>query len=164
MRDTEGSHVSDPVHDPVVETQMDGFIAKFDPDMADRIRAFRAAMRRRLPTAVELVYDNYNFFVIGYGPNERASDAMLSLAAAANGVSLCLLHGATLPDPDGILTGDGKQTRFVRLSDATTLDEPAVERIIAAAVERNRVPMPTTGGGYTVVKSISAKQRPRRKG
>ena len=46
--------------------QVEGFVAKFDPAIGKLIRSIRAALRRRFPTAIELVYDNYNFFVIGY--------------------------------------------------------------------------------------------------
>jgi hypothetical protein len=60
----------------------------------------RGARRKRLPTAYELVYDNYNFFVIGYGLIERPSDAILSLTGGAIGVGLCFIHGASLPDPE----------------------------------------------------------------
>jgi hypothetical protein len=63
--------------------QLAGFIAKFEPANAKLIRQCRAAIRRLLPTATELVYDNYNFFVIGYSATARPSDCILSIAAAA---------------------------------------------------------------------------------
>ena len=119
-------------------------------------------MRKRLPTALELVYDNYNFLAIGYSSTERASDCVVSLACGANGVSLSFYYGATLPDPDGVLLGSGNQNRFVRLESARTLAEPAVERLIAAALAQAKTPMPASGKTRTIVKSISAKQRPRR--
>ena len=50
-------------------------------------------MRARLPGAIELVYDNYNFFVIGFGPNDKPSQAIFSIAAHARGVNLCFLQG-----------------------------------------------------------------------
>jgi len=143
-------------------SQVASFIAKFDPANARLIRACRSAMRRRLPTANELVYDNYNFLAIGYSASERTSDCIVSLAAGANGVSLSFYYGATLPDPDGILLGSGNQNRFVRLPNAATLDEPATERLIRAALAQAKTPMPDSGRGRTIVKSISAKQRPRR--
>jgi hypothetical protein len=142
--------------------QLRGFIAKFAPADQARIRAARAWMRRRLPTAFELVYDNYNFFVIGYGPTERPSDAVLSLAAGANGLGLCFLHGARLPDPEGLLQGGGNQTRFLRLPSAATLEELAVRELIDAAVARG-TPFASTGRGELVIRSVSAKQRPRRR-
>ena len=38
---------------------------------ATLIRSVRKLLRERLPTANELVYDNYNFFVIGYCSTDR---------------------------------------------------------------------------------------------
>jgi hypothetical protein len=147
---------------PSPASQVSSFIAKFDPAIATLIRSARATMRKRLPTALELVYDNYNFFVIGYSATERASDCVVSLACGANGVSLSFYHGATLSDPDGVLLGNGNQNRFVRLQSARTLSEPAVERLIAAALAQANTPMPASGKTRTIVNSISAKQRPRR--
>ena len=143
--------------------QIAGFISKFDPTVARLIRQCRAEMRKLLPTAVELVYDNYNFLVFGFGTSERASDAILSIAAAANGVGLCFIYGASLPDPQRILLGSGKQTRFIRLPTVAPLRSPPVLSLIRAAVARAAKPLPAKGRGYTVIKSISAKQRPRRK-
>jgi hypothetical protein len=108
------------------------------------------------------VYDNYNFLAIGYCASERASDCVVSLACGSNGVSLSFYHGATVPDPDGILLGSGNQNRFVRLPTAATLTDPKVERLLRAALAQAETPMPATGRGRTIVKSISAKQRPRR--
>jgi hypothetical protein len=145
------------------EWQLRTFIAKFDPKNQALIRAVRRALRRRLPWAYELVYDNYNFFVIGYSPDERPSHAILSIAAAASGVGLCFVHGASLSDPAKILSGSGKQTRFLRLPSAEVLAEPDVVRLIDDAVANSVVPPPTVGRGRLIMRSISRKQRPRRK-
>lgn len=142
--------------------QVARFIAKFDPRVAQLIRSCRTALRRRFPTATEIVYDNYNFFVIGYSATERPSDCIVSLAAASNGVGLSFYRGASLPDPSGILLGSGSQNRFVRLPTAATLGEPAVAELITAAEAQAKVPLPRAGRRRTIVKSISAKQRPRR--
>src|SRR5436190_20167697 len=67
------------------EQQLKSFIAKFDHNLGKQIRECRLAMRKRFQTANELVYDNYNFFVIGYCTTERPSDCVVSLAANAKG-------------------------------------------------------------------------------
>jgi hypothetical protein len=145
------------------ETQLKGFIAKFDPKHRVMIRAARKALRERFPTATELVYDNYNFFVIGYSPTERPSDSIVSIAAAANGVGLCFIRGASLPDPARILQGSGKQTRFLRLPSADVLKKPEVQALLGLAAGRANTAMPAQGKGKLIIRSISAKQRPRRK-
>ena len=141
--------------------QVDSFIAKFDPAMGKLIRSLRAALRKRFPTANELVYDNYNFFVIGYSPTERPPDYIVSLAANAKGAGLSFNHGADLPDPGKILLGAGKQNRFIRLPSAAVLAKPEVEALLRAAVAHAKS-LPATGAGRTIVRSVSVKQRPRR--
>jgi hypothetical protein len=144
------------------EAQLDGFIAKFSPQMQDSIRACRAKLRTRFPGAIELVYDNYNFLVIGYGPTRRASDAIVSLAAYARGVNLCFLqHGPELPDPDRILRGSGKVARSLPLRSPDDLDLPAVAEMIDAALGLAGTPMETSSGAELIIKSVAAKQRPR---
>jgi len=145
------------------ETLLSGFIGKFGPRHQVLIRAVRQALRRRFPGAHELVYDNYNFFVIGYCPTERPSDCILSVTAAANGVGLCFLHGATLPDPGKILAGSGKQTRFLRLESASVLKRPEVAALLSIAAARSKAPMPSIARGKLIIRSVSARQRPRRK-
>ena len=148
---------------PSPAKQLDDFIAKFDPAVAKLIYKCRTAVRKLLPTAIELVYDNYNFLAIGYAATERASSRILSVAAAANGVILSFYYGSTLPDPNNILLGSGKQNRFIRLPTTAPLSWPEVLALIQAAVDQADPPLPSSGKGYTVIKSISAKQRPRRK-
>ncbi len=149
-----------PTQDP--ERQLAEFIAKFTPEMSKLIRAARAKMRRLIPRAVELVYDNYNFFVIGYGPNERAGDAIFSLAAQAKGLTLFFLQGAKLPDPHKLLRGSGNVVRNIRLGSADALDDPKVRRLMDSALTRAKSPIPADGTHQLIIKSVSAKQRPRR--
>jgi len=142
--------------------QVAGFIAKFDPAIAKLTRAARVAMRKRFPTAIELVYDNYNALAIGYSSSERTSDVLFSLAVYARGVNLYFMYGRSLPDPDKLLQGNGTQGAFVRLVDLSVLGQPGVKALIDAAERFAEPPLPKRGRGYTIVKSISAKQRPRR--
>src|SRR5689334_3698399 len=104
-----------PERGPSATKARDAFIAKFDSPIAKLLRQSRSALRKRFPTAVELVYDNYNALAIGWGPNERASEVIVSLAGFARGVNLYFMHGAKLKDPGGLLEGGGKQGRFIRL-------------------------------------------------
>jgi hypothetical protein len=144
------------------EKQLAGFIEKFTPEVGALIKSSRKKMRAQLPRAIELVYDNYNFFVIGFGPNERPSEAIFSIAAHARGVSLCFLQGAGLPDPKGLLRGSGRVVRNIRLESATTLDKPEVRALIQAALDRAKTPMNAKGSHKLIIRSVSEKQRPRR--
>jgi hypothetical protein len=148
-----------PVPEP--EQRLDEFVAKFTPEMGKLIRVARAKMRSLIPQALELVYDNYNFFVIGYGPSEKAGDAIFSLAAQAKGLSLCFLQGAKLPDPHKLLRGSGSVVRNIRVESAATLDDPKVRQLIDVGLMRAKQPIPASGSHRLIIKSVSVKQRPR---
>jgi hypothetical protein len=142
--------------------QLAGFIAMYDPAVAKLARAARVSLRRRFPAAIELVYDNYQFLAIGFCTTGRTSDCFVSLAVSPKGVALSFYYGATLPDPEKILLGGGSQNRYVRLESVATLVTPAVVALLSAAVAEAKTPLPSSGRGYTIIKSVSVKQRPRR--
>ncbi len=144
------------------EPQLADFIAKFAFQIGARAKAVRAAMRKRYPSALELVYDNYNALAIGFSPSEKASEAIFSIALYPRWVSLFFLQGKGLPDPAKILKGTGNQVRFIVLESPQMLNEPAVEALMREAVARARVPFSRNGKHKLIIKSISARQRPRR--
>ena len=144
------------------ETRLKAFIAKFEPRHQTLIRAVRKAMRARLPGAYELVYDNYNALVVGFGPSERASEAVLSVALYPRWVTLFFLQGAVLDDPAGLLRGSGTRVRHIVLRDAAVLDEPPVRALIRQALARAHPPIDATARRRMAIRSVSAKQRPRR--
>ena len=148
---------------PTPKTQLDGFIDKYSPDIAREGRAALRRLRRLLPGAVQLVYDNYNWLVVGFGPSERASDAVLSLVFAPRWLALCFLQDApSLPDPAKLLRGSGKVVRNVRLMAAKDLDAPPVRALITEALKRADVPIDAGAPRRIVIRAISKKQRPRR--
>jgi hypothetical protein len=147
---------------PAADASRERFIDRFDPPIAELLRESRSAMREHFPTAVELVYDNYNALAIGWAPSERASEVIVSVAGFPRGVSLYFTHGAKLDDPDGLLEGGGRQGRFIRLERAAQLKDPRVVALLNAARALGKTPLPDAGEGFTVIKSVSAKQRPRR--
>jgi hypothetical protein len=144
------------------EAELEGFIAKYSDAVAVQIRAARSAMRTRLPGAVELVYDNYNALAIGYGATERAGDIVFSIAAYPRWISLFFARGAALDDPARRLKGEGSQVRHIVLTDLALLDDREVRALMDQALACADPPIRAGCRARTVIKSISAKQRPRR--
>src|SRR4051812_48130850 len=150
---------------PSPAKQLAGFIARFSPAVAKEARAALARMARLLPAgSVRMVYDNWNGLVVGFGPGERTSDAVVSILVVADHVTLCFIDDApSLPDPEKLLQGSGNVVRHIRLDSARDLDRAPIKALIAAAVARSQPPFAKRGPSKLVIKSISPKQRPRRK-
>jgi hypothetical protein len=141
--------------------QLDAFLKKYDPMIAGIARRALTKLRKRLPGAVEIVYDNYNALAIGFGPNEKASLAILSVALYPRWVNLFFLQGARLPDPARRLKGSGNVVRSVRLEDGT-LDDPEIQKLMDLALARAKVPIDRSQRRRLVIRSVAAKQRARR--
>lgn len=141
---------------------LESFIEKFTPEIAAHARAALAKLRKQLKGAVVLVYDNYNALAIGFGPNETVKDSIFSVAVFPRAVSFFFLQGRKLLDPQKLLRGTGSRVGHIKLSSTKDLDQPAVKALMEAALDQAAVPLNTKAKGYVVVKSISAKQRPRR--
>ena len=148
-------------HSPA-ETQLASFLAKYTPEMEARATSILSRMNARLPGAVQMVYDNYNALAIAYGPSEKVSDAIFSIAIYPRWVSLFFSKGAGLSDPDGLLQGTGSTYRHIVISSAEELDKPAIADLMERAIFAEEYPIIASGPGRLVIKSISAKQRSRR--
>ena len=144
------------------KTQLDSFIAKYSPDVAKLGRAAIARMRKFLPAAQVLVYDNYNALAVGFAPSERTSSAVFSIVLYPRWVSLFLLKGAGLPDPHKRLRGSGNVVRHVVLTEIAVLDDPQIRELMQQALVRSGASLQIGKRGPIVIKSISARQRPRR--
>jgi hypothetical protein len=144
------------------EQQLASFLAKFTDDVAALGEAILGEMRRLYPTALELVYDNYNALAIGFSPTERPSDGIFSIALFPRWVSLFFLQARGLPDPDRLLRGSGSVARHIVLPSPALLHDPTVRALMAEAVERAKVPFDPKGKHRLIIRSISPTQKPRR--
>ena len=144
------------------QDQVAEFIAKFTPEVAEIAWEAFEKLRKRLAGAVIMVYDNYYALVIGFGATERPSEAFLSLVVYPRWVSVCFLQGVKLPDPQSVLSGQGKQVRHIRLESAKTLGKPAIKTLILEAVKLGGKPLLPTSPERIIIKLISTNQRSRR--
>ena len=143
------------------EAQVRTLIDKFAPAHLRLLGAMRRSLRKRLPTAHEVVYEYRDWFVISYSPNEHGYEGVLGIRASADGVKLFLNYAKELPDPAKLLQGSGNQMRSINVEGASTLARPEVARLIDEAIARNQVPFASAGRGPVVIRSTSAKRQRR---
>jgi hypothetical protein len=144
------------------EKELAGFLKKFLPDVVKQAKAIRSKLQALLPGATEMVYDNWNGLVIGFGATERPSEAFLSMLIVPRWVTLCFLQGAKLSDPKKLMKGSGNIVRSMRLESPADIDKPEIRALIAQAAKLSPKPLGAPGEARLIIKSISPKQRPRR--
>jgi len=143
-------------------SRLDQFISRYAPEVADDGRRALKILARKFPTATKIVYDNYNALAVGFSASDRGGDAILSIALYPRYVSLFLLQGASLKDPEGVLEGTGSRVRHIKLRPISRLEASEVIALIDAAVAAGHTPFPSNGKGPLIIKSVVSKTRPRR--
>ena len=122
------------------------------PEMAKLTRAVLAKLRTRFPGAVELVYDKKRGMVVGFCPDERASNVINSIGVYSKWINLYFFEGDTLPDPEGLLQGSGHTVRNVRITSAADLDRPGVKALMAEALKRADPPLNPKGRRRVIIR------------
>jgi hypothetical protein len=148
--------------DSSVESQVATFLAKYTPAIEAQLRDARSRLRALFPRGFELVFDNYNALVFGFSPTERSTDAFISVVGYPKWITLFFLHGAGLHDPHGLLEGKGSQVRSIRLKSPAELSSPEVAALISQAVRPHEPVLHAAPALQTIIKTVVAKQRPRR--
>ena len=141
------------------EAQLRSFIGRIDPKDQKLFRSVRAAVRKRFPSANEVVYDYSSHFVIAYSPTDRGIDGVVAIDARDDGVRLYFNQGTQLSDPKKILRGSGKQTRFIEVEATSQLAKPDVKALISAAIDLSSVPLPSQGKGGLIIRPTAATKR-----
>jgi Domain of unknown function (DU1801) len=141
-----------------VETQLRSLVAKFAPSHVRLVSAVRRSLRRRLPTAHELVYEYRDFVVISFSPNDHGYEGVFALRASADGVKFYFNRGKELSDPAKLLRGAGNQTRWILLEKASELERPEVVSLLEEALAQNLLQFDLGGSGSIVFRSKSTKQ------
>lgn len=144
------------------ESQIESFLAKYTPAVEAELREARANLRAMFPRGFELVFDNYNALVFAISPTEKSRDAFVSVAGYPKWVTLFFIDGASLDDPKGLLQGEGKKVRSIRLKGAADIKIPAVSALIKQAKRSHEAAFRVAPSISTVVSAVVAKQQSRR--
>ena len=109
-----------------------GFLGEYPAAVSDLSRRLRAIVRAAIPGAREEL--DRPGRVIGYGFGPGYSGLVCTIIPSKKGVKLGVVHGARLPDPQGLLEGSGKQHRYVAFSKPADLEKAGLKELLRAAV------------------------------
>jgi hypothetical protein len=113
-----------------------GYLAAYDPHISDLTLALREVVLEEAPEAVESIVKSYAV-AIGFSfTGKPMKDGFCHIVTYSSHVNLGFNRGALLPDPNKVLVGKGKSIRHITIRDHNELDDPAVRRLLQAAIEQ----------------------------
>jgi hypothetical protein len=115
---------------PDERKSVDDYLAGIPGDLQAVARELRRVIRESAPVASE---------VMKWGqPVYDAGGPLVALKAHPRHVTLTFWRGAALPDPAGLLAGEGDRMRHARFASVESVNGQAVAGLVRAAVEQNR--------------------------
>lgn len=112
------------------------FLAKYPPEVHPLVQAGRALILEVIPGLVEQLDESAK--LIGYGTDRTYKGLICGIMIYKNYINLMFARGATLPDPDGLLHGTGKQARHIRIEQIPDLAHPGLRRLLETAYSTHR--------------------------
>ena len=143
------------------DAQLLGFLEVYDRHISELALALREIVLEQAPEASESIYQVYTV-AIWFGFSGKMKDMFCYIATNAGHVNLGFPRGASLPDPNRVLEGDGKAMRHIKFRNQSDVERPFVPRYIQAAMEQ-AAPTGARGTGKSVVKSCVKNPAKRRR-
>ena len=109
-------------------------LSSFDLSVGELALALREMVLEEAPAAVERVVRVYAL-VFWYSLTGRMSDAFVQVVVYPKGVNLMFNRGAELEDPDGVLVGEGKIIRHIKVRRPEDLKNRHLRKFIRAALK-----------------------------
>jgi len=133
------------------DPQLLGFLEAYDRNISEIALALREMVLEEAPDASESIYQVYTV-AIWFGYSGKMKDMFCYITTSAGHVNLGFPRGASLPDPNRVLEGNGKTMRHIKFRSPSDVERPFVPRYIQAAMEQ-AAPAGARGSGKSVVKS-----------
>lgn len=115
----------------------DDLVEGHDPKIEQIARGLRTLILDIDANAVEVVRLGDHAASFGLGP-KKMSEAYAYIMPKQAYVNLGFYNGAALADPAGLIEGTGKRLRHVKVHSNEEVTQPALLRLIAAALAERR--------------------------
>jgi hypothetical protein len=111
--------------------EVDDLLRAYTPEVRDLALAIRQQIHNMLPYIAEKVYPGWK--VILCSVDGTMKRGICAISPQRQYVNLIFYRGADIDDPDGILEGDGKKVRHIKITDAARMQRPEIEHLIKTA-------------------------------
>jgi len=103
------------------------YLSNLSPDLQGITRELRDVARKNMPGANEFIYHD----AVGYSVSKSPFDRICYIAPQKGYVNFGFFFGADLPDPQHLLTGEGKRLRHVKVRSVEEAKDPVLGKLIA---------------------------------
>lgn len=143
------------------------FLEPSGEEITELVMWLRSLVWDVYPHANELIYDNYNALAFGWSPTDKVGHTFCSIAVGrtSKNIHFGFYWGSEIEDPKGLLIGNGKQYRYILVTDKKSFPKAYMMRLLKAAYANSLAKVKDSRQlkeGLTIVKSVSPVKRERK--
>jgi hypothetical protein len=114
------------------DKKLEAFLSQYDGDVFKNVVALRNVLLTKLPGIIEQLDVKAKMIAYCYG--EKYTDLLCVIIPSKKGLKLGFNRGNELPDPDKLLAGTGKISRYVEIKESKQIKSVAVKKLILSAL------------------------------
>ena len=116
--------------------EIDLFLSQYDEKVFETTLILREVLFANLPDIVEQIDIPAKMIAYCYG--QKYSEMICTIIPSKKGVKLGFYKGADLPDPDNLLEGTGKISRYVVIKSIEQVRSGSLKNLIKSALTAYR--------------------------
>jgi hypothetical protein len=116
-----------------------GFFSSYTGEVATRAIQLREVILKNLPGVTEM--PDLPARMVAYCYGQKYIEMVCTIIPSKKGLKLGFAYGVDLPDPDGLLEGTGKLSRYAVINDEEQIKSAALKKLLSAALlaYKNRI-------------------------
>jgi len=116
----------------IVNKQIDEFLSNYSDEVFTHASELREVLLTNLPGIIEQIDVPAKMIAYSYG--QKYAEMICTIIPSKKGLKLGFYKGVDLPDPDKLLEGSGKISRYVEIRSAEQIKSPALKKLIESAL------------------------------
>ena len=114
------------------ESEVNTFLSQYDDQVYDNAIKLREIVLANLPEIIELI--DLPARMIAYCYGQKYIEMICTIIPSKKGLKLAFYRGVDLPDPDHLLEGTAKNSRYVEIRSDKQIYSAALKRLIEKAL------------------------------
>ena len=118
------------------DKKLDEFLSNYDEQVFGNALKLREVLFANLPNIIEQIDIAAKMIAYCYG--QKYSELICTIIPSKKGLKLGFYKGIGLPDPDNLLEGTGKVSRYVDIKSTEQIKSPALKKLLVNALAAYR--------------------------
>lgn len=112
--------------------KIDEFLSNFSEEVFTKALNLREVLFENLPGIIEQIDIPAKMIAYSYG--QKYAEMICTIIPSKKGIKLGFYKGVDLPDPDNLLEGTGKISRYVEIRSKDQIRSAALKKLIKSAL------------------------------